>query len=606
MKKLYKFFVIMFVLSCFSSCTKDYDDTMIREEIKDLTNRVLALEQWCDTANEQFLSLKAIVGVLQERDFVTNVEALSDNSGYTIYFDKANPITILHGEKGDSGSNGKDGENGKDGLNGSSPQISIKKDTDENYYWVLNGNWLLDEDGNKVRVTGENGKNGVDGINGENGTPGQDGYTPQISIEAGADGILYWKIDGEWLMCDGLKVPASVKQEQAIVENLVIDKEKGILSLTLIDGNETISLPILTNSRMHFDMSENGYIYNEETELNFTVVLPSNLKKEEYEGVLVEVFNNGRETPCFSFILKENNSGSLGEIAQVKIKHPDFEEQAGFVTSNLIVSLTDFYREEYNGTCVIKISIIGSTRNDLSASRTFTYKFGGFTDRNMPKDKLIYSYNGEVYECELGQLSIALDEIVDIKHMKLGGKITTEDILALQKFKSTLESVEICAKEDYIIPENAFKDFDKLSDVHVSYNSSGIIVTIEKNAFENCISLTSLDYWSPLKINEEAFKGCSSLCSINLSDASIGTNAFENCVNLETVTLIRSEFSDNIFKDCINLNSLTIGEGCTFTSNAFDGFDASNCNLYYVADEYSELREEEKWNGLVWKYITEY
>ena len=81
------------------------------------------------------------------------------------------------------------------------------KDLDGIYYWTLDGGWLLDGKGNKIKAVGTDGKNGQDGqdgTNGSNGTngtdgkdgvngtdgkdgedgkDGQDGVTPRLKIE---------------------------------------------------------------------------------------------------------------------------------------------------------------------------------------------------------------------------------------------------------------------------------------------------------------------------------------------------------------------------------------------------------------------------------------
>ena len=66
------------------------------------------------------------------------------------------------------------------GKAGHSPEISVKKDTDGVYYWVIDGAWLLNEEGGKLPVTGEAG------------IPGKAGITPQLKIE---DGYWFVSID---------------------------------------------------------------------------------------------------------------------------------------------------------------------------------------------------------------------------------------------------------------------------------------------------------------------------------------------------------------------------------------------------------------------------
>ena len=176
----------------------------IWDAIDDLDARVAKLEELCKEMNTNISSLQTIVSVIQENDYITGIlpiEKGGETIGYTITFGKHDPITIYNGE------DGKDGTNGSNGQGGYTPILGVAKDTDGIYYWTLNGEWLLDAEGNKVRVTGEDGKNGadgkdgqdgIDGENGENGVDGQpgkdgangkDGITPKLKIENG-----YWYV----------------------------------------------------------------------------------------------------------------------------------------------------------------------------------------------------------------------------------------------------------------------------------------------------------------------------------------------------------------------------------------------------------------------------
>ena len=177
MKKLLTLFAaisMLFVASCGGDA---YDDTALRNDLTDLANRVAKLEQLCQQMNTNISSLQTIVNALQQNDFITAVVPVTQGGkviGYTITFSRSGAITIYHG------TDGKNGENGKDG---STPQIGVKKDSDGIYYWTLNGEWLLDANGNKIQAEG---KDGADGSNGSNGV---DGITPQLKIEEG-----YWYI----------------------------------------------------------------------------------------------------------------------------------------------------------------------------------------------------------------------------------------------------------------------------------------------------------------------------------------------------------------------------------------------------------------------------
>ena len=192
MKKI-KFFMLAVVVVLFTACHDKLWDS-----IEDLDSRVTKLEELCKEMNTNISALQTIVEVIQENDFITGIVPIEKGGeviGYTITFGKHEPITIYNGEDGKDGQNGANGVDGKDGY---TPILGVAKDTDGVYYWTLDGEWLLDDEGNKIRVTGRDGKDGVDGedgkdgqdgTNGTNGADGKDGVTPQLKIEEG-----YWYI----------------------------------------------------------------------------------------------------------------------------------------------------------------------------------------------------------------------------------------------------------------------------------------------------------------------------------------------------------------------------------------------------------------------------
>ena len=179
---------------------KKYDDTDVRNDIQDSQSRVTALETWCETAKGQISSLQGLVQALESKNFITSVIPVMEGAeevGYTITFQTGNPITIKHG---------KDGQNGDPGV---TPRIGASKDpenpSDETYYWTVKigegePEFILDEQDNKIPVTGEKGEPGTPGAS------GSAGHTPVLSVEENG-GVLYWKVDGEWLLNGDDKVP---------------------------------------------------------------------------------------------------------------------------------------------------------------------------------------------------------------------------------------------------------------------------------------------------------------------------------------------------------------------------------------------------------------
>lgn len=129
-----------------------------------------ALQRLCNETNTNLSALQTIVTALQNNDYITSVDPLTENGkvvGYTIKFAKSNPIVIY---------NGKDGT---DGVDGNTPVIGVKKDGDGIYYWTLDGEFII-VDGQKIKAQGTDGSDGSDGT---------DGVTPKLEIREG-----YWWI----------------------------------------------------------------------------------------------------------------------------------------------------------------------------------------------------------------------------------------------------------------------------------------------------------------------------------------------------------------------------------------------------------------------------
>lgn len=145
-------FIALLMLLLLLGCSKEYDDSALMGRVDNLENRVLKLEQLCNQMNTNISSLQTIVTALQKNDYVTGVTPVTENGvtiGYTISFAKAEAITIYHG---------KDGEDGADGY---TPVIGVKQHSDGIYYWTLDGEWLIDENGNKIKAVGADGKDGI-------------------------------------------------------------------------------------------------------------------------------------------------------------------------------------------------------------------------------------------------------------------------------------------------------------------------------------------------------------------------------------------------------------------------------------------------------------
>lgn len=194
------------VLICIASCKK-FDDSAIWLELQEHERRIEELETLCNKMNSNIESLSVIINTLQKNDYVTNVTNVIENGkeiGYMISFNKNASIIIYHG------------------INGNNPEIGVKKDVDGVYYWTLNGEWLLDDEGNKMETVNGGG-----------------GITPNLKIEG-----EYWYISYD----DGLtweKLYKAAGEEgqsgYSMFENVDVSNQEYVL-MTLTDGTE-IKIP---------------------------------------------------------------------------------------------------------------------------------------------------------------------------------------------------------------------------------------------------------------------------------------------------------------------------------------------------------------------------
>ena len=171
MKKL--FYVMASLVLLFSGCTRELESRLTEVE-----SRLAKVEDQVKELNSQ---VSLIQKLISGKYFVQSATELPDGSGYKLVLVDKDGNTL---EK--TVLNGKDGVDGVNGEDGVSPSVSIKQDTDGNYYWTLNGEWLL-VGGEKVRASG------IDGKDGENG---KDAPLTEFKVE---NGKWYVKVgDGAW------------------------------------------------------------------------------------------------------------------------------------------------------------------------------------------------------------------------------------------------------------------------------------------------------------------------------------------------------------------------------------------------------------------------
>lgn len=200
-----------------------YDDSELTSRVDVLETKVSDLEALCKTMNTDVSDLKTIME--QYKNAVTVMSVTETENGYEIIFSDGKTATITNGakgEKGDKGETGKTGEKGDKGETGDkgdtgadavAPVIGVVNE-DGILYWTINGEYLLDDKGNKVSVAAP--------------------VTPQFKYVADEE-TWYISLDGDdWK-------PLSGKMDHCYLFKDVQDGDDKVV-FTLQDGS-TIEIP---------------------------------------------------------------------------------------------------------------------------------------------------------------------------------------------------------------------------------------------------------------------------------------------------------------------------------------------------------------------------
>ena len=245
-----------------------------------------ALKELCTQMNSNIEALQTIVSALQNNDYVKNITPIYDGTkeiGYIIEFTKSGKVTIYHGADGKDGVDGAPGQDGEDGQDGAAPIIGVAQDTDGIYYWTVNGSWLLDADGNKVKAVGTDGQDGADGAPGQDGSDGADGVTPQLKIE---NGLWYVSYDdgSTWLemgQATGNQGPqGSAGSDGADGDSFFqsVTETNDYVSMVLADGTEikipkysAVAATLVLDNVTGFTATFNGEVVRNTMDLKVTV-----------------------------------------------------------------------------------------------------------------------------------------------------------------------------------------------------------------------------------------------------------------------------------------------------------------------------------------------
>lgn len=646
---------LLFAVSILWSCNSDYDDSALTGRVDDLENRVAKLEELCKQMNTNISSLQTLVNALQNKDCITSVVPITKDGeiiGYTISFTQSAPITIYNGQDGKDGQDGKPGEDGKDG---STPVIGVKQDADGIYYWTLNGDWLTDDSGNKIKAEGrdgqdgEDGKPGQDGNDGQDGKPGEDGedgqdgkpgedgkdgITPQLKIEDG-----YWYIsynDGaSWTQLGKATGDKGEQGEPGQAGGIFKDVEETDDSVIFtLNDDSTITIPKATPSEkldITFSNTESINVLPGKTyEIEYTIIgadettqievvaqdlYKASVSPTDYRSGKIIVTTPSADLEAsrvLVFVSKGTNTimRIINFVESVIIVSTDTVEIAAEgETVQVEVETNVTYTVEIPEADRVWLSVAETRAATHMETLTFTaqanpnttYRYSTVSlkdDSGLVAQSILFAQKASGYKTvhveTAGTLEnyISADEKEKLIGLKLTGKLNTFDYDFMRTMPA-LESVDLAQIDNTTIPASCFKE-STVKTVILPLN----LEAIPNNAFYQS-KITSIDIPSSVvSIGVSAFESCTSLAGdLILPNGlqSIGSKAFYSCSKLIGNLIIPdnvTSIGSEAFYRCSKFTSLTLGKGITtIPSRCFFYCEGFSGNLI-IPDQVTEIEQE--------------
>ena len=582
-------------------CGDKYDDSALRNDLNDLENRVAKLEELCKQMNTNISSLQKIVEALQDNLSISKVEQISD--GYIIHFSDGSTATI------------KNGKNSED-----APIIGVKKDTDGIYYWTLDGEWLTDEKGNKVKAQGTDGKDGVDG---EDGTNGKDGITPQLKIENGRwmlsmDNGKTWTDIGQATGADGTDGEDGVDGKDGtngIFKSVTEDNDNVYFTL---EDDSVITIPKSDNSKfaIAFDTTDIAILNGGESKtISYTITDATKntvVKAIAQDGWKVKVDATSTDKGTITItapnpiveseILVFANDGSYRTVmvslncmqGQINIADNSINATSAGGTQEIKLTTNLDYTIEIPEDAQSWLSLAPETR----ALREDTIVFEVTANEGMQryttvalKDEqgkilqtIIFRQLGtctEVHVETKGELEneLAGYDYANIESLKITGVLNDVDFLFIYRMMPNLKNLDIAEVNITALPIQAFYKSTNVENLILP----NTLITIGEEMFYQSKLKTVVIPANATTIGNSAFEQCASLISIDIpaNVETIGTAVFGGCSSLATVTFENGSQLKTIgggssyygaFSDCTALTSIEIPASVeTIEAAAFKG-----------------------------------
>ena len=579
-------------------CSDKYDDSALRNDLNDLENRVAKLEELCKQMNTNISSLQKIVEALQDNLSISKVEQISD--GYIIHFSDGSTATI------------KNGKNSED-----APIIGVKKDTDGIYYWTLDGEWLTDEKGNKVKAQGTDGKDGVDG---EDGTNGKDGITPQLKIENGRwmlsmDNGKTWTDIGQATGADGTDGEDGVDGKDGtngIFKSVTEDNDNVYFTL---EDDSVITIPKSDNSKfaIAFDTTDIAILNGGESKtISYTITDATKntvVKAIAQDGWKVKVDATSTDKGTITItapnpiveseILVFANDGSYRTVmvslncmqGQINIADNSINATSAGGTQEIKLTTNLDYTIEIPEDAQSWLSLAPETR----ALREDTIVFEVTANEGMQryttvalKDEqgkilqtIIFRQLGtctEVHVETKGELEneLAGYDYANIESLKITGVLNDVDFLFIYHMMPKLRDLDISDVNITTLPTRVFYNSKNIENLILSKTLS----TIDTEAFYNSALKSVIVPNGVTTIEKCAFQNCSELKDVTFQeDSQLRTieggysyGAFYGCTSLTSIEIPASvqTIGAATFQGCSRLADVKFEEGSKLS--AIEGY----------------------------------
>jgi len=216
------FVALAFILSGCKEIQNEIDE--LYNEIEELKNTDAAIKQQLEGFNNSLTSLQTIIAALQSGVYIKSVMPLVEDNSQVGYI-----FTLSNGET----FNVRDGKKGADGY---MPVIGVLSDEEGNYWWTLDGDYLLDGSGSRVKA---------------------DGVVPQFNIVDGFWNVSYdngktWIELGKANGSDG----AQGKPGDSLFSSVDYTEGSNVAKFILTDGTELV-LPCYQAISITFNVEDN-------------------------------------------------------------------------------------------------------------------------------------------------------------------------------------------------------------------------------------------------------------------------------------------------------------------------------------------------------------